>query len=346
LFVLLENTQQNTEFVVKSGQIVFTLFLILFVGFRLVGADYGNYEVMYQNSENTSSYIELFFSYTMKLFNRWHLAFPIYTCAIAALSIFLKIYILKKYSPYFFLSIVIGLPVVFIGDMGQMRFALAIATLLLSIPYCMNRDPVRFGLIVLAATFMHVSAIVFVIAYFLLPLNMNYYYMLLIWLGCFILSRIMDNTIIGDFIDTFAENSMVDVKMSNYLNDENRVYTGEVEYTLQGVLFRLLTLGLIYYVSTDQDRLKSFFINTYFVGNCLFFLFSFNEIMALRMSLYFTCIEIIAIPFVLYEIKERFTFWTLLSVYVLRSFYQFYILIFVQFPDAYLPYKNALINLW
>jgi hypothetical protein len=73
----------------------------------------------------------------------------------------------QKVFALFFLTVLIALPVVFLSDMGQMRFSLAIAIILLSIPYCLNRDPIRFGLIVFAASVIHVSALIFAIAYFL-----------------------------------------------------------------------------------------------------------------------------------------------------------------------------------
>jgi hypothetical protein len=192
---------------------------------------------------------------------------------------------------------------------------------------------------------MHISSIIFIIAYFMPTFKMNYYYMLLIWLGCFLLSRMLDSTYISDLVNIFAEDSMIDIKVSDYLNDTDKSYTGEVTYTFQGIFSRLFILGLIYYVPTDRERYKSFLINLYFVGNCLFFLFGFNEIMALRTSLYFTSFEILAIPIVLYEIRDRFTFWLLLSFFVIRSFYQCYSLICGQFSDEYLPYKNVFINL-
>jgi hypothetical protein len=138
---------------------------------------------------------------------------------------------------------------------------------------------------------------------------------------------------------------MIDQKVSNYLEDTDKTYTGKVVYSFIGVFSRLFILSLLCYVPTNQESYKSFLVNLYFVGNCLFFLLGFNAILALRISLYFTSFEILVIPLVLYEIKDRFAFWLLLSLFVLRSLYQCYSLICEQFPEIYLPYKNALVNL-
>jgi glucan phosphoethanolaminetransferase (alkaline phosphatase superfamily) len=101
LFIVLENARQNIDIFVKCGQVALTVFLILFIGFRLVGVDYEIYEAMYKNSEDIESTMEPFFLYIMKFFYNKYWAFSTFTCIIAAFSVLLKMYTIKKYSPFF-----------------------------------------------------------------------------------------------------------------------------------------------------------------------------------------------------------------------------------------------------
>jgi hypothetical protein len=340
--VYFENVRGAESFL-RLFQWILLGFLIIFIGFRLMGPDYTSYKRYYLSNENLTGTFEPFFVWTIQFFQSIPLSFQAYLVFIATLSVSIKAYVIRRYSPYFYLSMLVALMNYFLSDMGQIRFSLAIATIWLSLQYCEKKDIKRFLIVCTVAYTMHVSSLIFIPAYFLPSFRIKLPYMLLIWVGCVIFSFILDNSFISDWVNSLARDSMIDTKVSSYTSDEEQTFTSRVKFTVMGTVVKVFQLVLFTYATMENDRLKTFFINAYFVGGCLFFFFAFSEIMSARLSIYYFSFEVLSIPCFLYYVQDKLTYWSLISAFTLKAFYQLYVLIFHELPMFYVPYRNSLL---
>jgi hypothetical protein len=345
VLVFLENVK-GTSTMLRLLQNLLVIFLMLFVGFRLVGPDYWTYRDMYKtvrigNAASLESIIEPFFIYLMKFFTWMNADVSYYTFFVAACSIGIKVRIIREYSPYFYLSILLALMNYIFADMGQMRFMLAISTTWLSIPYYENKQWWKFYLVIAIAASMHTSAWIFGVVFFIDRFNFKFATMLTVWICCYGASYIADNTIVGSIIDDYAKDTMIDTKFDIYSTGA-RQYIGRVGYGMIGTALKVFNLYLLSASTMTDRRMHTFFYNSYFIGGCLFFFFGFNEIMSLRLSMYFFAMEVLFIPIILYYIKDKMTFWILLFVFVLKSWWQLDQIIYVKISSMWLPYSNYL----
>jgi len=317
------------------------IFFVLFIGLRYrIGPDYFSYQEIYQDISIRED-LELFFYGVIAVFNSFKLDFIYFLLFIAVLSIGIKFYTFNKYSPYFFLSLMIALPISLLGDMGQIRFSLAIAVLWLSIPYCLERNLIKFLLVVLAACIMHNSAIVFVIVYWVTDWKINIYIMLGLWLLCYLISYSAFTDIFSSPTSDFGVNDLTE-KSEQYMDAED--FSGRYTISIFNILTKLLVLALVYFLSDYRKNtgLYRLLLNIYFIGGCFFFLFSFNQTFGNRFSLYFLSFEAIAIPGVIYTIKDIKLHYLLIPVFIIKAFYQYYTLIYISYPEMYFPYRNVL----
>jgi hypothetical protein len=80
---------------------------------------------------------------------------------------------IERYSAIPWLSVFLLLCTVFYNSLFVLRQNLAIPICLLSIPYIIERKPVKFTLITLLAVSFHYSALIWFLAYFIYPIKIN-----------------------------------------------------------------------------------------------------------------------------------------------------------------------------
>jgi len=339
VFLFLEQSK-GTE---RAGSFIkwgFILFFILFVGLRHeVGPDFLSYQAIFSDSALREG-MEPFFRFLMLLFSRLHLGYVYFFLFVATLSILIKTYVIDKYSPYFFLSVIIALPVTLLSDMGQIRFSLAIATLWLSIPYVQERKLPGYLGVVFLAGMMHYSSFIFLPVYWLAHRKINIYLILGIWAGCYLFSF---SGFSEWFSSSFAEFGITEFSDKTSLYGDEESGGGRYGVSLFGLLSKIMVVVLVYITIPRNDSpLQRILLNVYFIGGCLFFLFSFNEIYGTRFSLYFLSVESLVVPAAIARISDVKLHYILLVVFILKAFYQYYTQVYVSYPDMYLPYKNIL----
>lgn len=337
-FVFLEQSK-GTERLLPYLILGSGLILILFVGLRYqTGPDYESYEISYLGKSDFR--FESLFNLLMTVFRRLGAGYNLFLLFVAALSITIKSYVIERYSPYFFLSLLIACGF-FLSDMGQIRYALAISVLWLSLPFYMDRKLLPFLLIVFSAVLIHQTAIVFLPMYWLGSLKLKFPVMLGVWLMCYLASY----TILGDWaMDFLSEYSpeMTTSKIDVY--EENESYDTRYLISLSGLVAKVGVLLLIYYSNIADETLKRFYINISFLGGCFLFFFSFSEIFSSRLSAYFMSFETLMIPLALVAIKDNWLYYSLLVVVVAKYVYQYIYQVYYNYPEMYLPYRNVLFN--
>jgi hypothetical protein len=164
----------------RATMYIIFIFIVLFVGFREdVGYDYETYysnwflflnsleDILFFKKEPILPLI-FFFLKKISFGYNWSLL------TIAAISIWLKIKFISKYSPFILISLIL-----FVGDfllnqeMGQIRSSLAIGVVALSIESLHKKNLSSFLFIVTIASMIHISASVFYLLYPLIRFNMH-----------------------------------------------------------------------------------------------------------------------------------------------------------------------------
>lgn len=338
-FIFLENSRGSERLLpyLKLGTV---LVLILFIGLRYwTGPDYDSYEISYLGRSDFQ--FESLFNFFMTLFRRMNASYNVFLLFIAALSISIKSYVLQRYSPYFFLSLLIAVGF-FLSDMGQIRYALAISVLWLSIPFCMEKRLIPFLIILCSAVLIHQTAIVFLPVYWMRNFKLNFPVMMIIWAVCYVSSY----TVLGDLVmDAFSDYSFSETaitKMDVY--SENESLDTRYLISISGLIAKVGILALVYYSNIENENLKQLYVNIGFAGGCLMFFFSFSEILCSRLSAYFLSFDALMIPLALVAIKDNWLYYSLLIILIAKYVYQFIFQVYYNYPEMYLPYRNVLFN--
>lgn len=165
LFEVLKKNK-NISFVTSS-------LLALLAGFRFyTGYDFTSYETFFEGAASFGNIVngnidaESGYLLLNNLFSNLGLNFYTFVLFFSVLSIGLLQFFLYRHVPYPSLVLVYYFARYFlVRDMGQIRSALACIILLYAIPYIIKQKPVQFLIVVFIASFFHVTAWFFVLAY-------------------------------------------------------------------------------------------------------------------------------------------------------------------------------------
>lgn len=347
LFSFLRYTNIKRSYITVFVFISF-IFLITLGGLRFeVGADWVPYEILFNNM---SSWYDVFnareeklymiISYILKLlYNNY----SFYIFIFFTISFSIKYYIIQKYSPDIFLSLIVYLFGTFlIYDVNGIRQGMAMAFVMLSIPSILNRKIIPFIILILTATFFHISALIFFPVYFLSRINISNKAMGLFLVGC-----------IGIAIPIryFLENSaIIQLIFATETFRHYSIYSNSAVYAvntpiLSIALFQRLFIFLLF-IFTYKDininsKVKLLFRNGYFISIIIFLFLSFNGQFAARLSFYYKNLDILFIPLIVNSFPKVYQRVFMLVLFVLFCLVGVYRLI--NIPMGYLiPYDNFL----
>lgn len=147
--------------------------LAIFAGLRYyMGYDFVSYGVYYNRADSLrvlfdgSVRLESGFLFFSSLFSTLGLNYYTFVLFFAILTLASLTYFLYKYVPYPSMVLAYYYGRFFMArDMGQVRGSLAAIILLFAIPYIINKQPVKFLLIVFLASLFHVTAYAFIAGY-------------------------------------------------------------------------------------------------------------------------------------------------------------------------------------
>jgi hypothetical protein len=325
-----------------------TVFLILFAAIRKhTGPDYGSYLILWNDAYATDPYdrsnepFYFYLQYVLKFV--FGLEFQSLIICFAVLSISLKFRAIQKWSPYFFVSLLLYFNISFLNqDFGQIRQGLATSITILSIQYVLEKRFRPFLLTVLLATSVHYTAIIFLLLYPLANIRLKLHAMMLIWLAAFGLSYFFTAfetllAYVGSVL--FPE---LNSKIFIYLTDE--MYSKRLGFT-PGMSLRFVNLAIMYLAVKPEEHnternLSRILVNSYFIGGCIFFLLNILAIFAARSSVYFTVIDFIALPLALQAISSRPIRYLVAFYIFLYVLYNIYLLINVTEGSMLVPYKT------
>lgn len=317
--------------------IIGILVLVMFAGTRYdFGRDYYVYKDAFYNLnlQNNSEYLfEPLF--TLLCLSLRSLGFNFFILFVAFVNVLFKAYLFYKKSPYplFSLLIYFCLSVV-LYEMGQMRQALAMIMVFYAIECCRNRNLKGFVFNFILALGMHYSAIVLLPCYWITKLHFSKKQIFIFSVVLFFLAFIN----LSDCILEIANIVHVDHISLKIVEYAGRNATLGINASL---LLRFIILGGFVF-AIRNDKQYDYLAILYLYGIFLYVVFNSAPEIAMRTASYFKLFEIFIYPLILAHCKLKSNRICLL---IAISSYLFYTMssLFVDHPDAFLPYKSFLI---
>lgn len=269
--------------------------------------------------------------------------FTIFLILYSIIYYYLIINNFEEYTPFLYVALLIFY-CSSIGMLGSNRQLLALATCLIALKYAINKDPVKFFLIVILASMFHISAILFAIYYFI-----NYKFSAFTVSFVLVLSFLIGYFQLPVYIFSYFGKLIggaTSVKIGLYLYEAKELLM-ESKLSISGLVKRLVLLSIFLYNRNKMMSLLSHYnvlLNGYIVGIILYFLFERTlVIMVSRGSLFFNIMEPLLLSSQLLLFKNpnnRLIYLTLILIFSITLFFQS----ISAYPDHFLPYKGIFIN--
>jgi hypothetical protein len=303
---------------VKLYLIPLGFFLVLFAGLRgeAVSSDYSTYAEYFDLVTHTNTISELtFVEPSFVIFSRLFFNVRGVIVVYALLSVIIKLKALEKLTPFIYYSIALWFSHFFLVlEMNQIRAGLAIGILMLGFPYVIEKKFAKYLLIVVAATLVHYSAVVFLPFYFINTKKINAVYFFLIpasylinALGYGLVEIIswVNVSVIQDKIEAY--NLLYSLGSYTKINVYNPV-----------VILRIVVIYLFLFNWKLLEEKNAYFVvllKAYVMAIVFMLLFASLPVFGLRTSDLFGMVEIILLPFLFYLFKEKYLVLLFLTIF-------------------------------
>lgn len=306
---------------------------MFFVGFRYNSVDYELYSRIFESqSFNNFDFPfysdglgarEFLFSSLISIFKNLNINYQMFILTFTLISIPIKIFYIKKYSPYVVLSLFLYFAFLFSKDMGQFRNATIAAILLIAIIPLVKREFVTYFGIILISSGIHSFSIVAIPLYFIYPfLTKTNITKLLLIISLFIFIKGGLFSHVYPFVDIFG-NTIKDKLIGYYLIREFELTRFNI-FNLSLLLFSILFIlfkDTFIKKNTFEDGLYSSFM----YGLLLYFMFPDIGTVGARSLNYLSAMPLaILIPVFINQIKIRklkYISYVAIVVYCMVLFY-------------------------
>ena len=331
----------------KNILLIFCFILMFIVaGFRYqVGYDFNSYERIYNNitlSNFRGNNLEIGFSLFVCLLKRIGFGFPVMMISIAMASLFIKYRVIKEYSVYPFISMLVYFSANFIiQDFGQIRQGLAIAFTLYSIKYIKEKKLYKYLIIIFMAIMFHYSAVLFLPMYWLSRINVNKKVIATAFVVSGVFFVFSKSGLLDYLVLKVIDQPYITYKYVAYMSGEGGIGIFKLTF-----LSRLVIFALFYLL---RDKIKencecyNILAMAYLVSIFMYVAFNFNGALATRGALYFKIVEILIIPQIIYAVKDKIIMFNGLMILYLFTFKDLYFEI-MSSGDRFMPYKNLIVE--
>lgn len=315
----------KNENIQKAIFVVFSIFLIIFAGFRSPESvnDYENYVRMYDFGFD---YVEPTFKLISNIV-RSHFDNYIYLFLIYAIfGVLTKVFSIKYLTEFYLLSLAIYVSNFYIlQELTQIRVGVASGILLMMIKPIYDRDWKLFSLLCFVAALFHYTAIILIPIYFLNPHKISK----LFWILIIPISYIVH---------------LIGINLSNlvsYIPFENvqrlwDAYTSDPDFENINVFnsVQLLRCLISFYLILFAEKIIAnniyflILIKIYVIGIISFVLFIDLPVLSFRISELLYIVEILIIPFIIYTTENKFKGYFI--VFFIGIFFLYYNLIFAK----------------
>jgi hypothetical protein len=297
-----------------ENRITFSLFfllLLLLAGFRMnTGTDYENYYRIFYD-KTLQLQLEIGFQWLINLTNAIHYnSFNLFIFLVASISITLKYFYFKQLK-YPSIGLVIYVGYFYHGlEYNIIRQGLAVSLILYSINCIRTREFLKFILLVTTASLFHISALIFLPAYFVVNIKLNVKRLILYVIIFLVIRLLFLNMLLNIMLDL---TSKMDI-------DPLSTFLSHLQYYILDNIRGFITFGMIrrivviaaYIMLLDKFNITSITFKLYFFGFLVYILFMGNDILSARLALNY---EICMIPmFANADWKKTFRSYCMLSL--------------------------------
>ena len=326
------------------------IILVVFAGTRLnIDNDYHMYFKTFQYmDQNTKDFKEREISLEWCMYfipNFFNIFFDsklevVRACffSFAFLGVTTKLIAIKRYSKFFFLSVIIYIGNLFLmQEMTTIRAGIAAGLFLLSINDLEEKKYKNFAIKVAVCFFFHNSSILFVLAWLLLKVRFEIRLLYIAVVISFISAVVKINILKLLFLDKIFPRVEIYFKMMEWMkeNDTN-IFNFRIIFA---ILF--LLIFAFYYKKLKSIKYFDTLFRLHIISLCLFFLLSTSApVFSIRTFELFAGIQILLYPMIIYVFNKKIQFigW---AIIILFSIIQIYYLINVA--DIYRPYQSWLL---
>ena len=255
--------------------------------------------------------------------------------AYAAMGVTTKVIAIRKYSEFFFLSILLYVSNLFLMmEMTTIRAGVAAGIFLLAIYDLEKNDNKNFFIKLALCFFFHNSSVLFVIPWLLLrfKVGIRFYYIAILFSFALAVAKINVLTLL--FLDRIFPRIEIYFKMMEWQKNEG---TNMFNFRILFALFMVCVFS-VYYKKLKEVKCFDILFKIHIFSICIFLLLSSTaEAFSLRSFELLSVVQIILYPMIIhiFHPKLKFIGWI---VVILFSFFQIYYL--VDVADIYKPYKS------
>ena len=309
------------------------IYLVIIAGFRIgIGADYYQYLNLYKRvTLEHSTRMEPFITSLIIITPN----FRLFLLSFAILSISIKLYLIKKYSPYIFISLFMYITFFFIkNDMSVIRIGLANGIAFYSLHFLSEKKYLKYVAIIILSTLVQRTTIIYLLLIPIWKIDWDKKKMFSLLLLSFSIGMININSILKKI---FFRIPWV-LKNYNYYYESSKGYSEKIGLTLGMVPIFFFTVVFIINYKKLTQKYKYFRVLflSYFTGANIYFLFNSFSIVATRGSEIFTCVYYFLFPYLLGTTKKKSNKIVIIIILILYSLYLNFYTLNIRY---FLPYK-------
>lgn len=335
---------------------IFLLSVVLGSTRNQVGTDWKQYYYLFVDNTSFSDYFEVNTVYEtgyMALNYIAHLMSDEYAMLLFLMTVIICV---LKYKTFFSLAqyplVVIMLDFSYnLGNIFSVRQSIAIAIVLFSVLYIVNKKPIHFTITFFIANLFHRTALVFLPAYFLFYKNIKPKKLVICLVTSAVLGFVFSN-VFSSFISTLSANSFFVEKFIMYSMDANSSYGSTMDSTtriITSTLKKAVVLILLWGLKKKAEKVYPYYsglFNLYFVSNFLYLFFvPISPEIALRIVPYYNIFEYFLLASLIGLSKK---WWIKLMILLLLMAYGLlkYVTGINAFYDLFVPYNTILFLLF
>lgn len=269
--------------------------LILYSGLRnaFIYPDINNYYDFFEGQESFS--LENFGTgYTiLNDICRWITpSFQFLLIVIALFVVYCYTHIIKRYSPYIWLSLLIYIFINYYPSFFLLRQYISMAVFLYSIKYVINRKPIHYGILLLVAMSFHVTAIVTLPFYFLYGIKKSTRNMLFLLAGSVI--------VVISFMSLEGYVEMASAYYAHYFSSLNEEPAWQ-RAVMKLYIFVLFLLGMRWHFYEEGINRVVFYFMLFNVIICIA---AMNVSIVYRVREYFSLADFVGVPILIKTVSS------------------------------------------
>lgn len=317
IIAFIEASIKRRKFSDYSGICIFCILISLASLRNKVGTDWDAYFSFYKNGTEE---VEIGYAFLNNLFSGLKIPYNFFLLFINGISLTLMYSFLRRHSIFMVLgSLMFFSDLYLYFNLSGIRQALAMSFTCFSMTYALKKDFARFFLLILVASCFHLSAIIFVFAFFLPRRTLKISHIIIVCLG-FLLVVIFLNSI-ADLITLYTMKSA-----DYYINIQGKA-DNLLSLFYVGIAKRCIIVAVVVLFGRKIFQHPDFryYFNIYLFGFAIYLsTYMISPDIGVRMSSYFIIFDIAIAGNLIVVVKSLSTRVLIVTIFVGVSFYKIY----------------------